>query len=98
MILAIGNLCLILCNSPVCQTLSKAWAMSKNTAVQYCFLFHACGDFVAYPMSLVDFRVTFSESKLVVGYNNLDSGSFLILLSSSLSNILERIDSKLIGR
>jgi hypothetical protein len=33
----LGNLFSSLYNSQVCPTLSKAWAMSKNAAVQYCF-------------------------------------------------------------
>jgi hypothetical protein len=48
----------------VCQTLSKA--------VQTCFFFYTCSNFVDYSVCLLDCGMMFSESKLTVGCNTLN--------------------------
>jgi hypothetical protein len=50
----------------VCQTLSKAWAISRNAAVQNCFSFlQAYSNFVDYSVCLLNYGMMLSESKLI---------------------------------
>ena len=57
--------------SPSCHTLSKAWLMSRNAAVQYLWFSSASVICISDTVDLFDSSAFLSETKLVIRYSPL---------------------------